>query len=125
MAHCFKEIGLLRNLDDITAHLPKSLAGLFRRFNGKPILTRPEHFFHRDPQGRYFAIDLDAHRYKYMTRSAMQTGVQHVERVRLGYGYVIEARKETELPETMLCCCEILHLQRSKAVWFPPPLPSG
>ena len=123
VAHCFKEIGVVRNLDDlIGANVPRSLTSLFRKFNGKPVLTRPEHFFHRDPNGRYFGIDLDAHRYKYMTRTAVSKALQSVERVALGYGYVVEARKEPELPECMLCSCEILMLQRSQAAKFPPPL---
>ena len=122
IAHCFKEIGVVRNLEELASHMPSSLTGLFRKFNGKPILTRPEHFFHRDPKGRFLAVDLDAHRYKYMTRSALHRGLQYVERVVLGYGYVVEARKEAELPEVMLCCCEILQLRRDKAATFPPPL---
>ena len=124
IAHCFKEIGVVRNLEELGAHLPSSLMSLFRKFNGKPVLTRPEHFFHRDPAGRYFGIDLDAHRYKYMTRTAVHKALGHVERVALGYGYVVEARKEPELPECMLCSCEILMLQKSRAVKFPPP-PAG
>ena len=121
IAHCFKEIGVVRNLDDlIGANVPRSLTSLFKKFNGKPVLTRPEHFFHRDPDNRYFAIDLDAHRYKYVTRTGVHRGLQHVEQVQLGYGYVVEARKEAELPEVMLCCCEILQLQRSRAALFPP-----
>ena len=111
---------MINNLDELASQMPRSLTSLFRKFNGKPVLTRPEHFFHRDPKGRYFAIDLDSHRYKFMTRSAMHKGLQFVERTQLGYGYVVEARKEPELPEVMLCCCEILKLQRERAVWFPP-----
>ena len=100
--------------------MPKSLVGLFRKFNGKPILTRPEHFFHRDPHGRHLVIDLDAHRYKYVTRTGVHKALQHVEHCELGYGFVVEARKEAELPEVMLCCYEILNLQRARAARFPP-----
>jgi len=120
VAHAFKEIGMVRNLDELTEHLPKTLVNLFRKFNGKPILTRPEHTFTRDPANRYFGIDLDAHRYQYMTRSVVATALQHVERVRMGYGYVVEGRCEAQLPEVILCSCEILKLQKSRAAAFPP-----
>ena len=33
----------------------------------------------------------------------------------------VEARKEAELPEVMLCCCEIHRLHRERAAPFPPP----
>jgi hypothetical protein len=120
VAHCFKEIGVVRNLEELASSLPSSLYGLLAKYNGKPVLTRPEHFFHRDPQNRYFAIDLDGHRYKYFTRTALSAGLSHVERLKLGYGYVVEARKEQELPEVMLGCCEVLMYQKSLCVDFPP-----
>ena len=173
VAHCLKEIGVVRNLDFLEESLPSSLFGLFKKFNGasspsprsghrahsskhtqlvltfcgvsspcavlfsvccawrcrdcrpmrsagKPVLTRPEHYFHRDPQNRYFGIDLDGHRYKYMTRTALDKGLKHVERVKLGFGYVVEARKEMEMPEVMLCACEILMYEKSSCAKFPP-----
>ena len=93
---------------------------LFLVAAGKPVLTRPEHYFHRDPQNRYFGIDLDGHRYKYMTRTALHKGLQHVERVQMGFGYVVEARKEVEMPEVMLCACEILMYEKASCAAFPP-----
>ena len=44
--------------------------------------------------------------------------------MRLGYGYVVEARKEAEMPEVMLCCCEINFMNLSACPVFPPP-PGG
>ena len=121
IAHCLKMIGRLRNLDAMLARFPRSLAGLVKRFNGKPILTRPEHFFHRDPANRYLEVDLDAHCYKYLTRSAVATGMKYVGQMELGYGLVVEARREQELPERMLCCAEVLRIQEAKLPRFPPP----
>ena len=56
-----------------------------------------------------------------MTRRCVASGLLHVDSVVLGYGYVVEARKEAELPEVMLCCCEIHRLHRERAAPFPPP----
>jgi len=120
IAHCFKEIGVIRNLEALASRLPSSLFSLMKKFNGKPVLTRPEHYFHRDPQNRYFMCDLDAHCYQYLTRSAIAKGMSFVGAMQLGYGYVVEARKEHEMPEAMTCCCEIFRMQEPKAMWFPP-----
>ena len=38
----------------------------------------------------------------------------------VGYGYVVESRKEVELPEVMACCCRIVNFDLAKAVPFPP-----
>lgn len=120
IAHCFKEIGVIRNIDDLASRLPSSLLSLMKKFNGKPVLTRPEHYFHRDPQNRYFMCDLDGHCYQYFTRTAIAKGMAHVRSMQFGYGYVVEARKEQEMPEKMVCSCEIFCMQESQAPWFPP-----
>ena len=98
----------------------KMLVGLIRKYNGKPVLTRPEHYFHIDPQRRYMAVDLDGHRYKYLTRTAVDMGIGVVEDMDLGYGYVIEGKQTAELPEVMACCCRIIKLQKARAKSFPP-----
>uniref|UniRef100_A0A7S2IDK0 Protein ENHANCED DISEASE RESISTANCE 2 C-terminal domain-containing protein n=1 Tax=Haptolina brevifila TaxID=156173 RepID=A0A7S2IDK0_9EUKA len=113
-------IGIVRNLDSIVRHLPGFLASLMRRYNGKPVLTRPEHYFYRDPQNRYFACDLDGHCYKYMTRNAVHAGLQNCHRIKLAFGYVVEARKDQEMPEVMICSCELLNLSEGQACTFPP-----
>ena len=120
IAQCFKEIGVIRNLESLGAQLPSSLTSIMKKFNGKPVLTRPEHYFHRDPHNRYFMCDLDGHCYQYLTRSAMAKGMSYVDLMHLGYGYVVEARKEAEMPEKMVCSCEIFRMSEKKAVWFPP-----
>eukprot|EP00325_Prymnesiales_sp_UTEX-LB-985_P026208 CAMPEP_0174731778 /NCGR_PEP_ID=MMETSP1094-20130205/58159_1 /TAXON_ID=156173 /ORGANISM="Chrysochromulina brevifilum, Strain UTEX LB 985" /LENGTH=184 /DNA_ID=CAMNT_0015934197 /DNA_START=113 /DNA_END=669 /DNA_ORIENTATION=- len=78
------------------------------------MLTRPEHYFYRDPQNRYFACDLDGHCYKYMTRNAVHAGLQNCHRIKLAFGYVVEARKDQEMPEVMICSCELLTSQKGK-----------
>lgn len=50
----------------------------------------------------------------------MATGLQSAGLIDLGYGYVVEARKEHELPEVIICACELLKISEAKAQWFPP-----
>ena len=57
VAVCFKEIGIILNLDEVERNgANKMLVGLIRKYNGKPVLTRPEHYFHIDPQRRYLSL---------------------------------------------------------------------
>mmetsp|Transcript_18904 Transcript_18904/g.48327 ORF Transcript_18904/g.48327 Transcript_18904/m.48327 type:complete len:377 (+) Transcript_18904:57-1187(+) len=125
VAHCFKEIGVVRNLEELSHRMPSALFSLMKKFNGKPVLTRPEHYFHRDPHNRYFMCDLDGHCYQYMTRHAISGGMNFVGEIQLGYGYVVEARKEQEMPEVMICSCEIFRMQHSKTPTFPPSAPDS
>eukprot|EP00967_Tisochrysis_lutea_P039138 scaffold46940_cov32-Tisochrysis_lutea.AAC.6 len=72
IALCLKEIGMLANLEDVGASLPKPILKILRRFNGKPVLTRPEHRFYRGPSNSYLEISLDGHQYSYATRAAVR-----------------------------------------------------
>lgn len=120
IAHCLKELGLVLNTEEIKTSLPRSVYSLLVRFNGKPILTRPEHQFFRHPENRYFGIDLNGHQYTLTTRTGVAKAIGHLQHLVLGYGMVIEARKEHELPETLLFCSNLLRLSAAKGTPFPP-----
>lgn len=120
VAHCWKMIGVVLNLDEVGKQLPSSIQRLIARYNGKPVLSRPQHDFHRDPHNRYLQADLNGHWYNYGAR----TGVSHIidfsKLLEVGYGYVVESRKEVEMPEVMSCCCRIVKFDLGMAVPFPP-----
>ena len=126
VAHCFKMIGVFQDLEAVKASgkVPGAVMTLVNRFNGKPVLTRPEHNYARDAQNRYLAVDCDGHQMKYLTRSGIAKGIPSLAHVQINYGYVVEARKEAELPEVMAACCTLCHVDLSKAPRFPPP-PGG
>ena len=121
IAHGLKEIGVVRNLEEVGRRFSRPIFNLMAKFNGKPILTRPEHKFFRDLHNRYFEIDLDAHRYSLATRGAVAAVLKHIGLIEMDYGLVIEARTEDQMPETMCFSCTIMRLQKDRVPDFPPP----
>ena len=120
VAHCLKEIGKVLNFEEIEDRLPRAITNVLKRFNGKPILTRPEHKFYRDSENRYLQIDLDSHRYSLATRMTVDSILRFCHRLELAYGLVVEARREQELPENMMFSMKIKRLHPDRAVDFPP-----
>lgn len=120
VAHCWKMIGVVLNLTEVGPLLPRSVFRMLSKFNGKPILSRPQHEFFRDPQNRYLQADLDGHQYNYGTRTAVSNALHLSKHMEMGYGYVVESRQEAEMPEVMCCCSKILKFQLDRAVPFPP-----
>jgi len=120
VAHCWKMIGVVLNLDEVGAQLPSSIQRLISRYNGKPVLSRPQHDFFRDPYNRYLQVDLDGHWYNYGARNGVSHIIKHSNIMEVGYGYVVESRKEVEMPEVMACCCRVVKFDLAQAVPFPP-----
>ena len=110
----------LTNLADVTQSIPSALARLLKRFNGKPVLTRPEHTFYREPTNRWLTVDVDGHQYMYTTRSALALGIRSLRELVLGYGLLVEARAEQEMPEVMASSCMLLRLDPDRCQPFPP-----
>ena len=89
VADALKEIGLVANLDAAAKLLLRPVAALLRRFNGKPVLTRPQHVFFRGEVfgERYLEIDLDGHQFSYGTRSAINKVLRSASLRRRELGY--------------------------------------
>ncbi|CAG9463111.1 unnamed protein product [Pedinophyceae sp. YPF-701] len=100
-----KLIPKLVNIDEFcaSANISKTETKLIKSYNGKPILTRPQHAFHFDPSKGLMDVELNVHEWAFLARKVFHGFMERFASAVFDMGFVVQGNSTEELPEVVLC----------------------
>ncbi|EEQ99779.1 DEAD box ATP-dependent RNA helicase, putative [Perkinsus marinus ATCC 50983] len=106
-----KIIALIENAQDL------GLPGIVNRYNGKPALLTKSLQLHADVDGRgeVAEIDFDIRQWCYLARKSFYSFSGLLKDCMAHVGLVMEGEDDSELPEQLLACFRISHLDIARA----------
>jgi hypothetical protein len=102
-----KIIPKITNVDEAAAEAGMSGAtkAFMAAYEGKPMMTKPQHHFYRGPG--YLEVDLDAHNYAYISRKGMHSYRPDLDKMVMDCAFVIQGNRTEDLPEQVLAATRV------------------
>ncbi|KAL7689322.1 putative pleckstrin domain, protein ENHANCED DISEASE RESISTANCE 2, EF-hand domain pair [Plasmopara halstedii] len=112
----FKVIAQVTNQDE--CGLTGMAKKLLTSHNATPVLTRPQHRVYHFKDGTTELV-VDIHAFSYIARRGIHLLLDKTSRLVIDVAFVIQGETEDELPEQVLGCCRLDHVNVQKAKNLP------